>query len=423
MITVILEKAKEVLKDGFVCDNCLGRQYAGLLSGMNNEQRGKIVRQIIAMMIDAGEKIDIDNSNFYGIKFRNVKIEVKKPEKCKLCKNFFREVDAVAKRAVKSLKGIDFETFLVGSVPTDEMKNAEDKIWDEVGIENVEPIKSEINREVGKRIEKITGKKFSLKNPDVTVVVDLNAGKIRAEIRSVYVLGKYQKLIRGIPQTKWVCRVCKGKGCKHCSGTGKMYATSVQEQIEKPFLKVCKSRSSSFHGAGREDVDARCLAWRPFVIEIEKPIKRKIDLKKIAKEINKSKKVKVRGLKFVTKDMTNILKTERMDKTYAARVEFENPIDRKKLREVKKLEKSTIMQRTPTRVVHRRADLTRKRLVKKISWKILGAKKIEFKIKGEAGLYIKELITGDQNRTQPNIADLLSNKVKKIELDVVKIHG
>ena len=63
------------------------------------------------------------------------------------------------------------------------------------------------------------------------------------------------------------------------------------------------------------------------------------------------------------------------------------------------------------------------RKVKKITWKLLGKCKLQLKIKGETGLYIKELITGDQGRTKPNVSEILNNKVKKIELDVIKIHG
>jgi tRNA pseudouridine synthase 10 len=47
---------------------------------------------------------------------------------------------------------------------------------------------------------------------------------------------------------------------------------------------------------------------------------------------------------------------------------------------------------------------------------------LELQITGESGLYIKELISGDEGRTEPNISELLDNKVKKISLDVIKIH-
>lgn len=419
----ILEIAITAMKDWFICNSCLGRLYSGLLSGLTNEQRGKTVREFAAFLIDSGEKVDVDYSNFYDIKFRNVKIKIKKPEKCKICKNFFQErIDGIVVRIVKKLRGIEFDTFLVGSIPTDEMFNAEEKLWSETDIEFVEPIRSEINREVGKLVEKLTGKKFALKNPDVTIVVDLKNKRIKTDIRSLYVLGGYKKLSRGIPQSKWVCMRCGGRGCNYCKGKGQLYPTSVQEIIEKPILKATKGRQSKFSGAGREDINARCLDYRPFVIEIENPLRRKIDLKKIEKEINKSKNVKVRKLKFTTKDTIKILKSAKIDKTYVAVVDFEREIDRTKLKELKNLKTTPIMQKTPLRVVHRRADKLRKKLVKNISWNIINKKRLQLKITGESGLYIKELINGDEGRTQPNIAELLNNKVKKISLDVVKIH-
>jgi tRNA pseudouridine synthase 10 len=416
------EKAIEVLKQP-ICNNCLGREFGSLLSGFSNEERGKIIRQFVAFLIDSGEKIDVDLSNFYGIKFRNVKIKAENLKECKLCENFFRgKIDDVAKRIVEKLKKIEFSTFQIGSIVFNELLKIEEDLWSKTGIDFVEPIKSEINRELGKRIEKLTKKTFGLKNPDVLVVVDLNNDKIRVEIRSLYVFGKYQKLVRGIPQAKWVCLRCNGKGCTHCKGVGKLYKTSIQEIIEKPLLEATKSKKSKISASGREDVDARCLGWRPFVLELVKPMKRKIDLKKIEKKINKSKKVKVIGLKLVTKNLILKMKTERIDKTYLATVDFKKVIEKNKLKELKKLTKEPILQKTPLRVVHRRADKFRKRNVRAISWKLLNKKTIQFKIKAESGLYIKELITGDQGRTKPNISEMIDNGVKKISLDVIKIH-
>jgi len=402
----------------------LGRSIASLLSGFSNEQRGKIIRQYIAFLIDSGEKVDVDLSNFYGIKFRNAKIKPEKPGKCKVCKNFFFEkIDETAKEIIKKLKGAEFSTFLVGSIISDDLLKAEEEMWNRIGIEFCEPIKSEINRELGKRIEELTDKKFESKNPDVTVIVDFNTNRIRTDVRSLYVFGKYQKLVRGIPQSKWVCLRCNGKGCTYCKGEGKLYPTSVQEIIDKPLLKAAGSKKSKFSAHGREDIDARCLDYRPFVIELVKPVKRKIDLKRIEKQINKSKKVKVKELKIATKEIIRKLKFMKIDKTYLATVKFEKPIDKKKLKRLKSLADEPILQKTPLRVVHRRADKFRKRKVKEITWKLLGKKELQLKIKGETGLYIKELITGDEGRTKPNVTDILRNKVKKIELDVIKIHA
>lgn len=419
----LTERAIALMKNNFICDNCLGRSSAELLSGLTNEQRGKIIRSFIAMLIDSGEKFDVHSSNFYGIKFRNAKIKPEKPEKCSICKNFFLErVDELASRVAERMGEYEFSSFLLGTVVSVDLAKAEEEAWQKAGIEFVEPIKNEINREVGKRVEWLTKKKFSLADPDITAIINLEDNRIQLQIRSLYVYGKYQKLVRGIPQTKWICRRCGGKGCKTCEGEGKMYKTSVQEIIEKPLMKAAKAKRSKFHGAGREDVDARCLGKRPFVIELMRPMMRKVDLKKMQTQINKSKKVKAYGLTMASKRDVEKVKSSRYDKTYLAEVAFTKKIDRKKLRSIKLSEGKTIQQRTPSRVVHRRANILRKRRVKKLSARIVSERKLELRITGEAGLYVKELISGDDGRTEPNIAELLGNKVKSIKLDVIKIH-
>jgi tRNA pseudouridine synthase 10 len=421
----IIEIATEVLRENFLCNHCLGRIFANLLTGYSNEERGKIIRNFLAFLIDSREKIEINPANFYRIKFRNAKIEAQKPVKCFICGNFFDEkIDGIVKRVLEKLKKVEFDSFLVGSRVPDDMLAAEEKILEKANIEWVEPIKAEINREIGKRVQALTKKKFELKNPDVTILVDLKNDKISMQIRSLYIFGKYKKLVRGIPQTKWLCSKCGGKGCINCGGKGKLYPTSVQEEIEKPLLKATGAKKSSLHASGREDIDARCLDWRPFIIELKKPIKRKIKIRELQKEINKSKKVKVCKLRIIKDGKVEIrqLKSKRVDKEYLAEVTFKKPIEKEKLKELKKLTLEPILQKTPLRVIHRRADKFRKRVVKSISWKLLNNKKLRLKIRAESGLYIKELINGDQGRTKPSVAEILENEVKKIVLDVIKIY-
>lgn len=416
------QRIVEALKQG-ICDNCLGRTIGNLLSGLTNEQRGKIARAYIAFVLDSGTKLNVYMPNFYGTKFRNLKVGIEKPEKCEICQNFFRErIDEAAKSAAKKLEAVEFSDFVVGSVPSNEMQNSEEKLWEKIGVDYVEPIRSEINREVGKKLEKITGRKFNPKEPDVVVLIDLKRNETRIQLKSLYVSGGYKKLVRGIPQTRWLCMNCNGKGCVDCGGKGKRYKTSVQEIVGKPLVKSAEGKDHAFHGSGREDIDARCLDYRPFVLEILKPKKRKIDLKKIERSINKSGKVEVLGLKFSDKDYVRKIKSDRHDKTYSAEVEFEKPVDKKLLPKIKSLKNSNISQQTPTRVKHRRADILRKRGVKSISYKILGKKKMKLVVRAQAGLYIKELINGDEGRTKPSIAEFLNNKVKRIVLDVIKIH-
>lgn len=390
-----------------LCNHCLGRIYSGLLSGFTNEQRGETVRKYAAMMIDA-KKIDTSNlnlSNFHGMKFRSG-LKPGKEDTCWLCSNLFDKLDNVAKKTCKKINNREFESFLVGSRVSGTILNKEEKLWEITGIEFVESIKSEINRELGKKLEKMLCKEVKFKSPDILIIADFAKDTIELQVKSLYALGHYKKMKRGIPQCKW--------------GTPGHYKTSVQEIVAKPFMRAAKGDGNSFHGYGREDIDARCLDWRPFVIEIEKPVKRKISLRKMQKQINKSKKVKVKLLRFCDKSTVRRIKTERGDKAYRVTVKFGKSIQKKDLKKLEKL-KGTISQRTPTRVAHRRADLVRKRVVKEIKYKWINSRTIELRVKTNAGLYVKELVSSNNGRTTPSVAEVLGVAATPKNLDVIKI--
>ncbi len=109
--------------------------------------------------------------------------------------------------------------------------------------------------------------------------------------------------MRGIPQTHWPHKNCRGKGCEECKFTGKQYSTSVEELINPLFLQYSKAEKSVFHGAGREDIDARCIGTgRPFIIELKEPKVRSLDLQRIQKELvnNDGDKVEIFDLEIRT---------------------------------------------------------------------------------------------------------------------------
>jgi len=43
-------------------------------------------------------------------------------------------------------------------------------------------------------------------------------------------------------------------------------------------------------------------------------------------------------------------------------------------------------------------------------------------VRGESGIYVKELIHGDRGRTQPSMAELLGRSCEVVELDVLDVH-
>ncbi|HLC50866.1 MAG TPA: tRNA pseudouridine(54/55) synthase Pus10 [archaeon] len=398
----MLDKVARVLEKP-VCDRCLGRQFSKLLSGYTNKERGALLRSAVAFALDSGEKLDVDPSNFHDFKFRKIKMEGKRSG-CWVCEGALEKLDKFAEMAVKSAKGIHFSTFLVGTKPPKKILENEEKLWERTGIEYCEPIKGEINREVGKLVEAKLNIRADFKRPDVVMFLDLDAKKVGLKITPLFIFGYYSKLARNMPQAKW----------------RRYHKTSVEEIIAKPVMKASHGIGHTFHGGGREDKDALCLASRPFVLEIKDPLKRKIDLKSAEKLINKDKRVKVKGLRIVDSSYVKRVKELKLDKTYRMLVRCDKPISKKELSVLRSL-KRIIEQRTPNRVAHRRADIVRRRTIKSVKWKYKNSKTFELVLECEGGLYVKEVVSGDEGRTNPAVSSLLNKKCKCIELDVIRI--
>ena len=45
----VLEISKKILHEGPVCDNCLGRQFAKLSTGLSNRERGQALKLALAL--------------------------------------------------------------------------------------------------------------------------------------------------------------------------------------------------------------------------------------------------------------------------------------------------------------------------------------------------------------------------------------
>lgn len=427
----VIETAWEILKEGSICDSCLGRQFAQLATGLTNAERGRAIKIVLAMIADEqlkqkGEKELLEllaSSSEHAQKKLGVKIE----QKCWVCGDLFKKLDSIAMKAKKLLVEYEYNTFHVGTIVRGELAEKEEILWNKCKIAQAEPLKAEVNREIGKILQRITQKKVELTRPDIVVLIDLEREEAKLQVNPIFIYGRYRKLIRGIPQTHWPCRNCRGLGCERCKFTGKMYMESVEELIAPKVLEASGGSEAIFHGAGREDIDARVLGrGRPFIIEIKEPKRRNLDLKALEREINNyaSGKVEVNGLRFVEKDAVELIKNKEADKLYRVKVIFDQAISEEKLKiALASLMKSTIEQRTPQRVVHRRADKIRRRKVLEAELREFKSNEALLEIRCEGGLYVKELISGDGGRTKPSLSELLGVEASAVELDVIDVLG
>ena len=346
---------------------------------------------------------------------------------CWLCEGLSQEIDELSEIVEEKLRDYEFSTFLIGSKIDDEIIEKEEKIVNELNLKDITPLKVWINSEIGKRISEKMKKSVSFDNPDITAVIDTRFNHVELQISSLFLYGRYIKKVRGIPQTKWPCRVCRGKGCRRCNFTGKMYETSVEEIIAEKAIEAARGEDESFHGCGREDVDALMLGnGRPFVLEIKNPRIRSLNLKKLQEIINTHAegKVEVRELRFSDKNEVRRLKRASFPKVYHAKIVAERELSEEKLKEVvRSLQGKNIKQLTPSRVAHRRAIKIRERKILDIKVIDVAEKNATLEIKAESGTYIKELVSGDEGKTKPSISEMLGIACKVEELDVIAIEG
>jgi tRNA pseudouridine synthase 10 len=438
----ILETAMGMLSKHPLCDNCLGRQFALLGYNMENKDRGKALKLSLTLQASAlhsaenaegVKRLKVLAVNGFSPEAQDTLLHLKKrvPKKgaaqaCFLCDGKFQLLEGLAQKALDAVARYEYSTFLVGVELPVEVEEREDEFKASFNVSFGESIRHEFGRLLGKRLGELTGKVAEYKKPDIAVVVNPFAGKVRLQVNPLFVAGRYRKLVRDIPQSKWFCSSCRGRGCEKCGGTGKMYAESVEELVSASLLESAEGEKTSFHASGREDIDARMLGnGRPFVIEVSRPRKRFLNLKKLEADVNAGAagKVEVSGLRFSSKDVVRRLKRgESAQKEYRVLIDFENEVSDEDLRLVEgRLSGALIRQQTPLRVLHRRADLVREKYIYEVKVKKCSLKRAEMEIRCQGGLYVKELVSGDEGRTLPSVSELLGNRAKPLKLDVLNV--
>ncbi len=265
--------------------------------------------------------------------------------------------------------------------------------------------KSALNHDLRIKISELLGVPWSL-NGDVNILLDFDRDTISVSPSPLYIFAKYNKFSRNLSQTRWV---------KY---------TSVEDYIVQAASEWFGAENAYLHGAGREDVDVLMLGeGRPSIIEIKSPMRRSISLDGFAERVSELSEgnVRLNDLRYVNKDWVAMIKEARFDKTYLAKVRFDRKVSPSQIENILRI--NHVDQRTPKRVLHRRANLVRKRRIYDIKYLGTDDNQLhQFEIYCESGTYIKELISGDDGRTIPSFASVTGISAECVQLDVIKVH-
>lgn len=340
---------------------------------------------------------------------------------CAICEGGALQCDGMIEKGTAMLARNGAKSFSISTVIDKEWLAREEKAWDS-HLRQGESIKNLLNRRISQALRKASGAEYQPEG-ECRLVFDFSKGAVDLQKCDVFIFGRYKKRAAGLSQSRWKCSKCDGAGCPQCEGKGKFYE-SVEERIGEPVKNATGARNYVMHASGREDVDATNSAGRPFVLEVGAPDIRTIDLGAAAQEIAKSGEVEVVDLRFVPRSFVEVVTESHFDKTYEAQVEFGGDVGEGEAAKIRSLEGVMLLQQTPTRVAHRRADLVRHRRIKHLEFirsEGQDARHATLIIKAEAGTYIKELISGDGGRTNPSISGTLGFSAKCIRLEVTGI--
>ena len=392
------------------CLSCLGRSCGKVGFGLDNRERG----------IEILNQLELQND-------KNLEnILISDGPDCKICDGLISEIPNFINLVVDSMSDYSLSSFKIGTIVDKELLSNEVSFHSIFGSEIGESLKSQLNRETGIGVWKITGLEAQMDNPHAVAIIDTSYDTVALEIKSLFIEGNYNKYDRTVPQTRWPCSSCKGYGCKKCKDTGQLYSDSVQSLVAEPLIEASLCKEDLFHGMGREDIDAAMLgSGRPFVIELRMPKKRELNLEAIGKEINSlnESRIRVTNLNFVDRPRVAELKNTVCDKTYRVDVSVKSEDFIESLKKgAQRLAGTVIEQRTPTRVSHRRADLIRPRLINSVDIVSFEDNMAEIVIRAQHGTYIRELVSGDGGRTVPSFSSLIDANCKVEVLDVLNLH-
>ena len=235
----------------------------------------------------------------------------------------------------------------------------------------------------------------------------------------LFIGGRYNKYSRELSQSPWLI-----DGVKKTE-------RSVQELIVPVVQAKFTCKEIKFSSSGREDLDVKMLGnGRPFLLEIIEP---KIglagfksdSLAEVEQVINENSRdlIKVRSLQLIDKDKTMAIKhgEETKRKQYSALIETEKDITTDQLDCLNDVKELVISQKTPIRVLHRRALLTRQRIIHSMNTQCINERHFLLHLCTSAGMYVKEFVHGDLGRTVPNLCSIMKQKVDILNLDVEEV--
>lgn len=328
--------------------------------------------------------------------------------KCHICRGLFDNLDQIAKKAFSAAKQYKFDTFLVGATLATQFFEREDALRARLKIRGKESVKSQLTRELGQRLAKMTGKRVDFSRPDVTLNVMIDKeGNIDAlaRARPVAFVGRYTKKVRGLPQRQERCPMCQGKGCNLCDNTGFYGDKSIEGILAKHLARITGGHALRFSWVGSEDQKSLVLgSGRPFYVKISDPRVRE----------PKKKRLSEAGITATIADVIDDVPDTQARFAVKTRIacKCDRPVMKDDIAKLKSLAGMETKFESRSKVSSKRIHSAQAKKTSDSTFVLT--------IKADGGLPIKQFVGGDEYM-EPNVSGLLGAKCECVTFDILAV--
>ncbi|KAJ8913826.1 hypothetical protein NQ315_003735 [Exocentrus adspersus] len=237
----------------------------------------------------------------------------------------------------------------------------------------------------------------------------------------IWLGGRYLKFSRNMGQTPWII------------DNKVLTEYNLQDVIFDSIQQILgyNKEQFTFCASGREDFDVRMLGnGRPFYVQINDPKDDRITFdqcRAIEIEVFKLKLAAIVKLQKIDRQSLKYIKIgeQTKKKQYRALCQIIGLNDVSDVVDTINKFKAPfeILQKTPMRVLHRRTQDVRKKIIYSMEANSVAGHSNLFEVllTSQAGTYIKEFANGDFQRTRPSLSSILNHQIDIVALDVTNI--
>jgi tRNA pseudouridine synthase 10 len=330
---------------------------------------------------------------------------------CHICNNLFqRTINSIQKDIINShylIKNSPNKKIDIGTSLPLFLFEKEDNLRSLFKIKGLPNVKNHYNNELRTEITRETGYSIDHLDPDIRIQVFIDGQfnyQIKYKTKTLVLLGKYNKYIRGLSQRSKLNNI---NNVKNHVYEENLNSKPTIEEIILEYLQVQSgSKNIKIAWSGSEDKNSLVLGnGRPFIVKIDNPLFRNIQ-----KIYNKSDK-----LRLIFKEIRN----EDTHSYYQYKIQINTLINIIE-DNIDKVDLEKIVSKLIGEISFQIKNKTIKKKIYSITYNIIDNKNFEMKLLLDNGIPIKQLV-GGKEFIKPCLSNIINKKCECIFFDIDEV--